>query len=39
MHTKRHKKGNAAKRKEKRLVKEHVKVWIHGRGMDKVIVV
>ena len=38
MHTTRHKKGNAAKRKEKRL-KEHVKVWIHGRGMDKVIVV
>jgi hypothetical protein len=40
MHTKRHKKGNAAKRKEKRgLKKQDVKVWIHGRGMDKVIVV
>ena len=31
MHTTKHKKGKAAKRKEKRLVKEHVKVWIHGR--------
>ena len=37
MHTRRHKKGNAAKRKEKRLVKEHVKVWIRGGGIDKVI--
>ena len=38
MHTKRHKKGNAAKRKEKKR-KEGVKVWIHGRGLNKVIVV
>lgn len=39
MHSHRHKKGNAAKRKERKLKREKVKVWIHGRGMDKVIVV
>ena len=38
MHTKRHKKGNAAKRKERRK-KEGIKVWLHGRGVDKIIVV
>ena len=39
MHTKRHKKGNPAKRKERKVNKEGVKVWIHGRGMDRIIVV
>ena len=37
MHTRRHKKGNAAKSKEKRVQKQNVKLWIHGTGGNKVV--
>lgn len=37
MHTTKHKKGNAAKKKEKRTQKQGIKVWVHGTGVNKVI--
>lgn len=36
MHTRRHKKGNAAKAKQKEK-KQNVKLWIHGTGVNKVL--
>ena len=36
MHSHRHKKGNAAKKKEKEK-KQNVKLWIHGTGVNKVV--